>query len=133
MSFVLASGPVIWENEKILLVKDYKDDFWKFCGGRPLAEESDLKRTAREAFEELGIEIELDNQGPFILFTEKEVAGQTTSIVLVHWLAFKLSEIKPGPETAEWRWFSEKELLTEKLGPNIIPTLKHFNLIKTSD
>ena len=28
------SGPVIVENNEVLLNKDKKDNFWKFCGGR---------------------------------------------------------------------------------------------------
>ncbi len=32
--FIIASGPVIIENEKLLVSKDDKDDFYKLIGGR---------------------------------------------------------------------------------------------------
>ena len=30
---IITSGSVIVENNKVLLNKDKKDNFWKFCGG----------------------------------------------------------------------------------------------------
>ncbi|HNW55933.1 MAG TPA: NUDIX domain-containing protein, partial [bacterium] len=63
MTIIFASGPVIIEDNRVLLVKDTKDDFWKFCGGRVEDFESDIKLTAaREAREELGLEIEILNE-----------------------------------------------------------------------
>lgn len=37
---IIASGPVIVEDGKVLLNKHGEDNFWKFCGGQ--AEEDDL-------------------------------------------------------------------------------------------
>ena len=45
---VIASGPVIVENNKVLLNKDKKDNFWKFCGGRIEETETNLKKLLEE-------------------------------------------------------------------------------------
>ena len=34
IKIIIASGPVIVENGKVLLNKHGEDGFWKFCGGR---------------------------------------------------------------------------------------------------
>lgn len=131
MAIIFASGPVIIENDRVLLVKDVKDDFWKFCGGRVEDFESDIKLTAaREAKEELGLEIEILNEQPFFFYTEKESDGHKISVVLAHFLAQRLNDVCPGNETKEWRWLSREELSQEKLAPNVLAVLQHFGFLK---
>jgi len=128
---IIASGPVIVENNKVLLNKDSKDNFWKFCGGRVEDYETDIKETAkREVREEMGLEIEILNEDPYFFYTEKDVYGQKTSIILAHFLAKRLNEISAGEETVDWKWFDLNELEKENMAQNIIPTLKHFTFFK---
>ena len=131
MAIIFASGPVIIEDNRVLLVKDTKDDFWKFCGGRVEDFESDIKLTAaREAREELGLEIEILNEQPFFFYTEKESDGYKISVVLAHFISKRLSDVCSGNETKEWRWLSEEELNQEKLAPNVLAVLQHFGFKK---
>ena len=124
---IIASGPVIIENNKVLLNKDAKDDFWKFCGGRVEEADGDFKATAiREAKEEMGLEIEIINQEPCFYYTEKIINKDKASIILVHFLAKRLNEISPGKDTIDWRWMSAEELSKENLAPNIMPVLEYF-------
>lgn len=128
---IIASGPVIVEENKVLLNKDAKDSFWKFCGGRVEDNEFNIKNVAaREVKEEMGLEIEFLNETPYFFYTEKEKDGQNISVILIHFLAKRLNEINAGKETTAWRWFDFNDLQTEELAPNIIPTLKHFGFIK---
>ncbi|MFA6995126.1 MAG: NUDIX hydrolase [Patescibacteria group bacterium] len=128
---IIASGPVIVENNKVLLNKDEKDNFWKFCGGRIEENDANLKDTAkREAKEEMGIELEISDNDPYFFYTEKEKEGKMISIVLVHFLAKRNGEIIPGQETKEWRWFDVNNLNGENLAPNIKPTLKYFGFLR---
>ena len=61
------------ENNKVLLNKDERDNFWKFCGGWIEESNLNLKDTAkREAKEEMGTEIEILNNNPYFFYTEKE-------------------------------------------------------------
>lgn len=128
---IIASGPVIIEDNKVLLNKDAKDSFWKFCGGRVEDDEFNVKNVAaREVKEEMGLEIEFLNESPYFFYTEKEKDGQSISIILIHFLTKRLNEVSAGEETTDWRWFDLDDLEKEELAPNIIPTLKHFGFIK---
>lgn len=129
---IIASGPVIVKDRKVLLDKHGDDSFWKFCGGRVEDDTYTLIENAqRKAFEEMGIEIEILNDKPFIMHTIKEVAPEgRIDILLVHYLAKKLNEIAPGKDIREWKWIPLEDLEKEDLAPNIVPTLKHFGFIK---
>lgn len=127
---VIAAGPVIVENNKVLLNQHGVDDFWKFCGGRLEETEGSLLEAAkREVQEEMGLEVEiLDNQ-PHFFYAEKEVDGAMTSVLLVHFLAKRLNDIVPGPDIRRWRWIDISELDKENLAPNIKPILKSFGFL----
>jgi len=124
---IIASGPVIVENNKVLLNKHGEDNFWKFCGGRIEEDETNVKDSAkREVKEEMGLEIEIIKKEPFFVYTEKN----NISVVLIHFLAERLNEVNPGVDIREWRWLDLADLAQENLAPNIIPALKHFGFIK---
>jgi len=126
---IIASGPVIVENNKVLLNKHGDDEFWKFCGGRVEDNESNLKEAAkREVREEMGLEIEILNDQPYLFYTEKEVEGKKISVILAHFLAKRIGEVVPGEEIREWKWIDLAWLDKENLAPNIKATLKHFGL-----
>lgn len=128
---IIASGPVIVENNKVLLVKHGDDNFWKFCGGRVEENETNLKETAqREVKEEIGIEIEVLNNNPYLLHVEKEVDGELVSVILAHFLAKRIDELFPGDDIREWRWLDIDDLDKENLAPNIKPTLEYFGFLK---
>ncbi len=128
---IIASGPVIVENKKVLLNQHGDTEFWKFCGGRVENFETNLIENARrEAREEMGIGIGTINEEPFITYTKKFTEEGDMDVILVHFLAKRIGEIKPSKEIRRWKWIPLKDLENEKLGPNIIPALKHFGFIK---
>jgi len=130
LKMIIASGPVIVEDNKVLLNKDVKDEFWKFCGGRINDEDTKLLDSAkRKVKEEMGLDIEVLCSEPFFFYTEKEIDGVKTSVVLVHFLAKRIGEIVPGEDTTDWRYIDIGDLDKENLAPNIIPTLKHFKFL----
>lgn len=126
----MASGPVIVENNRVLLNKHGDTPFWKFCGGRVEKYDDNLIANAvREAKEEMGIGIKILNEEPFLTFTRKETNEGKIDIILVHFLAERIGEITPGVGIREWDWFDLNNLPAD-LGPNIIPALKYFGFIK---
>lgn len=130
MSTILASGPVIVENDKVLLNKHGDTDFYKFCGGRIIDLNESLQAAAkRKAKEEMGIEIEISNPTPFVMYAQKEANEETQDIILVHYLAKRIGEINPNEDIKEWNWIAIDQLKNENLGPNIIPALKHFGFL----
>ena len=50
-------------------------------------------------------------------------------VILVHFLAERIGEIKPGTDIREVAWL-EVDKLPHDLAPNIIPALKHFGFIE---
>ena len=135
---IIASGPVIVEDNptpqggrasKVLLNKHGDTPFWKFCGGKVEDYETNLiDNASREVKEEMGIDIEITEQEPFFSFTRKEKEGEMIDIILVHFLAKRIGEIKPGKDIKEWKWLDINNL-PEDLGPNIVPALKHFKFL----
>ena len=126
---IIASGPVIVEDAKVLLNKHGEDNFWKFCGGRVEDDEINVKDAAiREVKEEMGLTIEILDDAPYFFYTEKEKEGKMISVILVHFLARRLGEIMPGADIREWKWINISDLDKEELAPNIKPTLKYFGL-----
>jgi len=127
---ILVSGPVIVKDNKVLLDISSKDDFWKFCGGQ-VREHETLQETAiRRANEELGINTEIIDSSPFLLHLTKKKNNVPKDVILVHWLAKADEEITPGKDVKEWQWMTLKDLKKHNIGPNIVPTLKHFGFIQ---
>lgn len=128
---IIASGPVIVEDGKVLLNKHGEDNFWKFCGGRIEESETNLKEAAqREVKEEMGIAIEVSDDVPYFFYTEKEIEGKQTSVILAHFLAKRVGEINPGTDIREWAWINIQDLDKESLAPNIEPVLRHFGFLE---
>jgi 8-oxo-dGTP pyrophosphatase MutT (NUDIX family) len=123
---IIASGPVIVENGKVLLNKHGDTAFWKFCGGRVEDyDESLIANAEREVKEEMGIGIKILDENPFFFFTRKKTADGLIDVILVHFFAERVGEIIPGEDIREWAWHDLNNLPVD-LGPNILPALKHF-------
>jgi len=85
--FTLASGPVIIKDNKVLMDKQGKDEFWKFPGGKPKDDESMRYKAIRRAKEELNIDVKLNEKEPCVLIFEREKEGKKEYVVLIHYLA----------------------------------------------
>lgn len=132
---VVVSGPVIIENDAVLLDQHGDDDFWKFCGGTVTDFNHTLIENAQQrALEEMGIKIEITNQAPFFFYNHKKIPAEgRIDIIVAHYLAKKIGDIKPGQGIREWKWIpiSELDELAKqgRLAPSILPALKHFDII----
>lgn len=130
IKIIIASGPVIVEDEKVLLTQHGDTDFWKYCGGRVEDYETDLIENARrEVKEEMGLDIKIIDPDPFFLRTTKETLEGKIDVILVHFLAKRIDEISPGDDIRRWDWVPIQNLEKENLAPNILPALKHFKFI----
>jgi len=136
---IIASGPVIVADDKVLLNRHGADKFWKFCGGRVADfEREGLKAAARrEAREEIGVTPEITNSEPFIMYADKEEGGEKIDVILVHYLAALPAgaKITPGADILEVAWINLRDLAeggaaAADLAPNILPALRHFGFIK---
>lgn len=118
---IIATGPVIIENDKVLLNKHGEDVFWKFVGGRAERTDISLEEIAkREVMEEMGLGVDLLRPlKPMMIETESKVA------VLIHYLARRKGEIKPGNDIREWGWFDIHDLPAD-CAPNIGPVVTEY-------
>ena len=123
MKFIVASGPVIIENGKLLVNKDDKDDFYKIPGGTVEQGDGLIEACIRESKEEINAEIEIIKPlNPMIIYKNPQTEKEMT-IVLIHYLA-KLknkNQIKPIPPIKEIKWLDIKEIKSGKykVAPNI--------------
>lgn len=114
---IIASGPVIIEDGKVLLNREQKPDGitpWMFPGG----EVEDFDKTLedacrREVKEEMGIEVEIIKPLKPIMLNKN---GRV--IILIHYLAKRIGEINPGKEIAEWAWHDIHNL-PDNCAPNV--------------
>jgi len=124
----IASGPVIIENNKVLLDKEKKDygtTPWLFPGGG-VNEGEDLEAACkREVREELNIEIEILKK--LSTLETQHTRRPDEKIILYHYLAKRIGEITMGDDVVEYGWFD-----IDNLPPNcaenvytIIDSLKH--------
>ncbi len=132
---IIASGPVIIEDGKVLLNKHGDDAFWKFLGGKvedfDFTDETMSLEAAckREAKEENGIDIEIIC--PLKPMMVKKAGTENTWVVLIHYLAKRTSEIQLAKDTRDFKLFDVEKLIAggypeEEFAPNIIPVLKDY-------
>ena len=126
---IIASGPVIIENGKVLLNQHGDTTFWKFCGGKVETFDITLKEAAaREAKEEVGINLDFADNEPFVMHTTKKTDQGDIDVLLVHFLAKRVGDVVKGADIREVEWHDINNLPAD-LAPNIIPTLKHFGYL----
>jgi ADP-ribose pyrophosphatase YjhB (NUDIX family) len=126
---VIAAGPVIIEEQdgqKMALLNKHKQTSekpnpkWQFCGGEMEDFDAGLEETAkRECQEEMGIEIEIEK----LLDVLVQKRDDGSLVILVHYLAKRIGEIKPGDEIEDWNWFPLDQL-PENIAPNVKPILE---------
>lgn len=126
--FIVASGPVIIENNKLLVVKDNKDPFYKLPGGTVKQGESLEESCLRRASEEIGAKIKIIKPlMPHILY-ENPKTHEKMTIILINYLS-KLEnkeEIKPLPPTQEIKWIDIEEIKkgNSNTSPNVTELIK---------
>ena len=110
--FIITSGSVIIYNNKLLVTKSEKDDFYKLPGGITKENEELEERCVKRAYEEINGEIKIIKPlHPKILYENPQTKEKMT-IILTSYLA-KLKnkdEIKPMGSTTEIRWLDLKEI-----------------------
>ena len=118
---IICSGPVIIENNKVLLVKEKKTagniTLWLFPGGKAEPNETDpIKICQREVKEELGIEIDIIKQLPTL-----EASSRHDN------LAKRIGDIKPGDNIIEWGWFDINNL-PKDCHLNVYEIIKNYKI-----
>lgn len=119
----IATGPVIIEDNKVLLVKHGDDDFWKFPGGTQMDNNNFIENAKREVKEELGLEVNLEDK-PYIVAFQRNKGELKEHVILVHYKAKRNNKIKPADDT-QHAWFEITNLPSD-CGENVKPIVDHF-------
>ncbi len=122
---IIASGPVIIRNGKLLVNKDDKDDFYKLPGGTIEEGVESLEEAChREIKEEINGEIEILKPLHSMIIWKNPQTGEKMSIILIHYLAElkNESEIKPIKPIKEIKWLDIDEIILGK--HNVAPNIK---------
>ena len=133
IKIIIASGPVIVEDGRVLVNQHGDTTFWKFCGGKVENFNENLSDAAvREVKEEMGIDVDILNLTPFLTYAHKDFPPKDrVDVILVHFLAKRVGDINPGADIRKWEWLDIANLPPDDdLAPNIKPTLKHFGFLK---
>ncbi|MCB9798967.1 NUDIX hydrolase [Candidatus Nomurabacteria bacterium] len=124
---IVASGPVIIENDKVLLNKEIKpsgETPWLFPGGE--VEDFDVsfeQACVREAKEEMGIDVTIIR--PLRPMHVYRPDAPDKMAILIHYLATRIGEIKPAENISKWNWFDIHNL-PDDCAPNIAPVIEEY-------
>lgn len=127
-TLILAAGPVILEEGKILLCREIKKDgiespFFMLPGGGYETDDLSFENTCiREAKEELGIDIEILRPLQPLFVKRPDKDGYA---ILIHFLARRKNEIVAGESITEWGWFDINNL-PPNCAPNIHEVLQSY-------
>ncbi|MBU0894157.1 MAG: NUDIX domain-containing protein [Nanoarchaeota archaeon] len=124
VKFIVASGPVIIEDGKLLVDKDNKDDFYKIPGGTVEVGDSLVDSCKREFKEEVNGEVEIIRPlNPMVIYKNPQTDEEMT-IVLIHYLGKLLNkeDLKPLESIREILWLDINEIKEGK--HNVAPNIK---------
>jgi len=119
---IIASGPVIIKNGKVLVNKHGESKLWKFPGGDITSATGNLETWAiKKAKEEMGIKVKIIKPlEPMVFWRKSEV------IILIHYLAKMASnKIKPAKYVREYAWLDINKLPPD-CSPNIKPVVEEL-------
>ncbi len=122
--FIVASGPVIIEEGKLLVNKDNKDDFYKLPGGTVEQGDELYEACIREVKEEVNADIEIIRPlNPMIIYKNPQTQ-EAMVIVLIHYEATlkNKDEVKPIDPIKEIKWLDIEEIKQGK--HNVAPNIK---------
>ncbi|MGB0756942.1 MAG: NUDIX hydrolase [Patescibacteria group bacterium] len=123
---IIASGPIIIEDDKVLLVQHGDKKMWKFPGGQLENFKFDdwntaLEETAkRKVREEMSIDIKIIK--PLKPLITPRPNHKDEYVILIHFLAKRIGDINPGDDIDDWDWIPIHNL-PDNCAPNIAPVL----------
>lgn len=124
MKKIVASGPVIIKDGKLLVSKDNKDDFYKIPGGT-VEEGEELEGVCvREVKEETNADIDIIEPLSTMIINKNPQTGEEMEISLHHFKATLKNpdDLKEGEDIKEVKWLDIEEIKKGK--HNVSPNIK---------
>ncbi|HEY0074997.1 MAG TPA: (deoxy)nucleoside triphosphate pyrophosphohydrolase [Abditibacteriaceae bacterium] len=117
---------LLWRDGKILASKrlaeaEHLADVWEFPGGKCAPDELPIEAARREAYEELGVAIEITGQRPPLEF------DYVTRHVCLHPFDAVITKGEPQPlASTELRWLAPEEFKDKEFPPANAPLLRQL-------
>ena len=107
-------GCIIMENNKVLLVYEKNRNFWGFPKGHVEEGENELQTALREGKEEVGLDVEIDENKRYVLnYIIRDEIDKTTVLYLAKIKGGNIQKQEAEIEDTRWCDFDEAiELLT---------------------
>ncbi len=122
---IIASGPVIIKEGRLLVTKEDKDDFYKIPGGKVHEGETLEETCLREFTEETGFKCRIIKKLPTMKLNKDPQTGKSMKVKLHHYLCELIAPIS-NYNSFEYnehkvRWIKIDELLNRRypVAPNI--------------
>lgn len=101
-------GCIIIKNSKVLLVYEKNRNFWGFPKGHMENEENEIETARREVKEEVGLEVEIDEEKRYILnYIIRDEIDKTTVLYVARPKNEKIIVQESEIENAKWCSFEE--------------------------
>lgn len=124
---IIASGPVIIENNRVLLNKEQKPSGitpWLFPGGEVEAFDISLEEACRrEVKEEMGLDVKIIRPLKPMLVFRPEAPDKL--VIFIHYLSERQGEVTPGEYIIAWDWF-DIDHLPEDCAPNVKAVIEEY-------
>lgn len=127
----VSTKALIFDGQKIFLIKEWDDEWWSFPGGGVEYNETLPEALHRELLEELSLAKEDIILHPEILhFGIGAVVEKLPMANIFYRVDVRKNKIQPTKEVVSSQWFSLDEIKQLKLVPTTSDTDKLFEIIK---
>lgn len=122
---------LIFKKRKILLVKEWDDEWWSFPGGGIEYGEGLAEALQRELSEELGLKQEHIKSNNKVIFVGLGAVVENIPMVNLFVKAeIPVNKIKPAPDVIESGWFSYDEFIKLLIVPTTKDKAKLLEFVK---
>jgi 8-oxo-dGTP pyrophosphatase MutT (NUDIX family) len=107
--FQVSVKGLFFDKENKLMMLQQKDGLWEPPGGRIQKGEEFIESLKRECLEETGLECEVLEQQPFIVYPTIDQVGRGR-IMVFYKVSFSSLDFKPSDECVDMKFFSKHEI-----------------------
>ncbi len=118
--FQVSVKGLFFDSEGRVMMLLQKDSNWEPSGGRMQKGEDLIETVKRETLEETGLECEVVDQRPLVVYSAIDQVGRAR-IMIYYKIRFESLDFKPSDECVDLNFFSKDDLRNLQMVPQIKP------------